>query len=324
MTTPLFSTYRQGENRVTATFLAVLQRLSIPNIDRILGSLVEDTNFSLVNFENQPKVKGKNPDARIKMGRGIWIETKTTRDAVRFDQLKGHLQVVNDEILLLLTPDDDTPSYLPNGVVWANFATLANTIEEILKDEDVPPSEQESFLLREFIYTLRQDGLLDSARPGVMVIGARFGWPMYKRLGVYRCSASKPMRSLENYDYIAFYTNKAIQPRVAKIKSTIEIDITHQDEIDSLSCSQERKLANELKAKVDCYNMTHEFDTQYKIMFLSEFDDEEAGTVKLEREIINDKEDKNGNLSPFTYGQPRYVTLDSLKKARRTSELHLC
>ena len=28
MTTPLFSTYTQGENRVTATFLAVLQRLS--------------------------------------------------------------------------------------------------------------------------------------------------------------------------------------------------------------------------------------------------------------------------------------------------------
>ena len=40
MTTPLFSTYRQGENRVTASFLAVLERLSLPNMDRILQDLV--------------------------------------------------------------------------------------------------------------------------------------------------------------------------------------------------------------------------------------------------------------------------------------------
>jgi hypothetical protein len=32
MTTSLFSTYRQGENRVTSTFLAVLERLSLPHI----------------------------------------------------------------------------------------------------------------------------------------------------------------------------------------------------------------------------------------------------------------------------------------------------
>ena len=57
MTTNLFSTYRQGENRVTATFLAVLQRLSLPNIDRILGALFGETSFSLVSFDNQPRMK---------------------------------------------------------------------------------------------------------------------------------------------------------------------------------------------------------------------------------------------------------------------------
>ena len=45
MTTNLFSTFRQGENRVTSTFMAVLQRLSLPNIDRILQALLDDSTF---------------------------------------------------------------------------------------------------------------------------------------------------------------------------------------------------------------------------------------------------------------------------------------
>ena len=54
MTTPLFSTYSQGENRVTATFLAVLERLSWPKMSRIIGALLGDENFRLVTFINQP------------------------------------------------------------------------------------------------------------------------------------------------------------------------------------------------------------------------------------------------------------------------------
>ena len=50
MTTNLFSTYRQGENRVTSTFMAVLQRLSLPNIDRILQALLGRDDFSLATF----------------------------------------------------------------------------------------------------------------------------------------------------------------------------------------------------------------------------------------------------------------------------------
>lgn len=88
MTTPLFSTYRQGENRVTATFLAVLQRLSLPNIDRILQRLLwEDREtYNLVSFENQVRTKESVPDAKIRMGNTIWIETKTARNSVESDQ----------------------------------------------------------------------------------------------------------------------------------------------------------------------------------------------------------------------------------------------
>ncbi|MYF17290.1 MAG: hypothetical protein F4215_07775, partial [Gemmatimonadetes bacterium] len=156
----LFSTYRQGENRVTSTFLAVLQRLSLPNIDRILGTLVGDTAFSLVSFENQPKGKRSTPDARIRTGFDIWIETKTESNAVRSEQVMRHLKSLGDgERLLLLTPDDDQPRNLGDRVIWSNFRNLVKAIEEILEDESAPPSEKEAFLLREFISMIQEDRL---------------------------------------------------------------------------------------------------------------------------------------------------------------------
>ena len=186
MPTNLFTDYSQGENRVTATFLAVLERLSLPNIDRILGALL-DTDFRLAAFENQPKGKKSTPDAKIGTGHAIWVETKVKLGTVRRDQIKKHLESVSaGGKLLLLTPDDNEPSWLDGlnkcvegkEVVWSNFVTLAGAIEEILKDEEDPPSEREAFLLREFVSMLHEDGLLDP--PGVLVVAARDAWPMYK------------------------------------------------------------------------------------------------------------------------------------------------
>ena len=323
LTTPLFSTYRHGENRITATLLAVLQRLSLPNIDRILQALLEDPAFSLVTFDNLPKGKNSTPDARIGTGSAIWIETKRVRNAVRSSQLEKHLNSLRHrENLLLLTPDDLAPTVLDDRIAWSNFRTLASAFEDILEDESEPPSEKEAFLLREFILMLRQDGLLDSTEPRVMVLGARFAWPMYKKLSVYRCSTNKPMQRLRESDHMAFYAGGKIQPLVPRIKSVIEsIDMTVQEEIKSLEDSQKR-LAEELQGNIYHQEQGHEFGQAFKVMFLSEPADDE--TVNLERPIINDKKDKNGKPTPFTFGQPRYVTLESLKSARYTSELDLC
>ena len=323
MTTPLFSTYRQGENRVTATLLAVLQRLSLPNIDRILQALLEDTAFSLVTFDNQPKGKESTPDARIGTGSAIWVETKTARNAVRGLQVKNHLNSLRpEENLLLLTPDEEAPAGLDDRVAWSNFRTLSGAVEDILEDESEPPSEKEAFLLREFIRMLRQDGLLDSAEPRVMVLGARFAWPMYERLSVYRCSTNKPMQSLRDSDHMAFYVAGNIKPLVPRIKSVVElIDMTQPGQIESLEASQ-RRLTEKLRERIDYHKQGHEFGQAFKVMFLSRPADDE--TVKLEKPIVNDQKDKNGNPTPFTFGQPRYVTLKSLEKASRTSELELC
>ena len=277
MTTNLFSTYRQGENRVTATFLAVLQRLSLPNINRILQALLEETSFSLVSFDSQPQGQGSRPDAKIGTGPAIWIETKTTRNAVRLGQIEKHLASLSDrERLLLLTPDDEVPAGLPNRVVWSNFSTLAEAIEKILEDEEEPPSEREAFLLREFISLLRNDGLLIGQiehRDRVLVVAARWAWPMYEILGVYRCQS---MRSFQASHHIAFYADGEIKRLALRIKSVIEsIDLTHREEIASLDGDQ-KEFAGELLKRIDHHSQHHEFGKAFKVMFLSQPDDVET------------------------------------------------
>ena len=192
MSNNLFSTYRQGENRVTATLLAVLQRLSLPNIDRILRTLIGEAAFSLVSFENQPKGERSTPDARIRMGPAIWIETKTASNAVRSEQIRRHLESLRDgERLLLLTPDDNQPGDFENRVIWSNFRTLVATIKEILEDESEPPSEKEAFLLRELILMIQEDGLIGSTGSRVLVVAAREAWPTYKNLNAYICQSNR-------------------------------------------------------------------------------------------------------------------------------------
>ena len=195
MTTSLFSTYRQGENRVTSTFIAVLQRLSLPNMDRILQALLEDGDFNLVTFTNQVKVKKLDtiPDAKIGMGHAIYIETKTKPNDVGKSQIKGHLEhVKDDERLLVLSPDESKPSLFSEmpfvndkRLVWSNFTTLAGVIEDILSDEGEPPTEREAFLLREILRMLQQDGLLFSSENQCLVIAAGHAWQYYEDLSAY-------------------------------------------------------------------------------------------------------------------------------------------
>lgn len=62
----LFSTYTKGENRVTSSILSVLQFLSLHRTERLLGALMEESEFQLVQFQCQPYSGGQGtPDALI-------------------------------------------------------------------------------------------------------------------------------------------------------------------------------------------------------------------------------------------------------------------
>ena len=99
------------------------------------------------------------------------------------------------------------------------------------------------------------------------------------------------------------------------------IDMCEQDQVGKLKGHQ-KGLAEELRKTIGRLNRWHEFNGRFKIMFLTGPDDDE--TVNRKEPIKNDKQGKSEKLLvPFTYGA-RYVTLESLKSARKTSKLKSC
>lgn len=326
MTTPLFATYHQAENIVTETFLAVLQRLSLANSDRILGALLSDTGFKLVTFDSQRRGTESVPDAWIGTAAAVWMETKIYPNEVNIQQLRNHLKAVNlkaGERLLLLTPDDTLPANLPNGVIWSNFDTLAGAVADILSDGESPPSKREAFLLREFVRMLQKRRLIATNESKVVVIAANQGWPMYQKLGIYRCSVGKPLPSLKTTDYLGFYAGGKIQPLVPRFINEIKsLDLRCEAEIEAITDTDLKEMVEGLREKVSELQQWHEFGDHFRIMFLSGPEDsEDSETVNLGKPVVNDKKDKNGKTTAFTVGQPRYVTLESLQAATKTSEL---
>jgi len=78
---PLFSTYRQGENRVTSSMLAVFERIDLSLLETLLaGAAGEAGAIQMVSFVNQPVGMGASvPDARISASFAYWFEVKTVK-----------------------------------------------------------------------------------------------------------------------------------------------------------------------------------------------------------------------------------------------------
>jgi hypothetical protein len=63
---PLFSTYRQGENRVTSSMLAVFERVGLGILEQLLTAATGEAALTTITFTNQPPGSGASvPDARI-------------------------------------------------------------------------------------------------------------------------------------------------------------------------------------------------------------------------------------------------------------------
>ena len=326
MTTSLFSVYNQRENRVTATFLAVLERLSLPNMDRILQALLEDREFRLVTFVNQPKGRSSRPDAKIHTSPAVWVETKTVHNSVSYGQIKNHLRSLGSgEKLLLLTPDESRPSSLDSRVAWSNFHQLVNAVQVILDDEFESPSEKESFLLRELIRMVKDTGLVTPTESRVLVRAATEAWPAYEEFCAYHHLGDPSFRPS---GYFAFYLGNEVKPIVAKIKSVIKsITLDDPSQVELLDV-EPREFVEKLKARwsLKKHKITQKMQEGFQYhfarptqwMFLSSPDDEE--TVKLANPVKNVTKSKSGRGTAFTQNR-RYVTLESLKRAHTTSDL---
>jgi hypothetical protein len=303
----IFSTYRQGENRVTASILAVLRSLVLPRIEFILGALLGE-EFTLVSFQNQPaKGAAGVPDAEITARARVLLETKTERDALKKDQLTRHLERLmgeRDGRLLVLTPDQSEPAVIKEvrdeRLVWASFADLNQAINDLLGQENEVVSEREEFLLRELQKMIEADGLLQPAK-NVVVVAARVAWPDYRALRAYVTRANRAFRQVE---YMAFYSEGQIQPIVPKI-------LRREPEIEFKPGLHSGQMGEVVQGILNAQGRPWNPD-KAMVFLLSAPDD--PRTIRLSQPVENDLD------GAFVQGQ-RYVTLTDLQMARTTSEL---
>ena len=311
----IFSTYSQGENRVTSSILAVIQSLSLDRIERILGALLEQSELQFVRFVNQPSKGGEGvPDAVIQSSFRLLIETKTERDGLNRPQLERHLARLDDAkeqtaLLLLLTPDDQRPPLVEElgdeRAIWSSFALLCQAIDELLDDNKEVVSEREAFLLRELQSMLETEGLL--ADPyDVVIVAARRAWKTYQDRHVYIC---QPNRSFRNVKRIGFYSRGNIYPLVPLI-------LDKQDDVLFERSAHDGPLGELVDQILDADDSRT--GQRHMVFFLSAPDSDD--TLDLGQNIPNNKKSRTGKNTAFTMGQ-RYVSSEALIAAEKTSDL---
>jgi hypothetical protein len=208
---PLFSPYRQGENSITASLMAVFERIDLSKVERLLAVSSGESALQLFSFENQVRSKrsASVPDARISASFSLWFETKTAPGQVRQDQLCRHLEHLGAdrgyERLFLLTPDAEEPDTVRRlndpHLIWISFRSLSQAIDDLLADGRELVSEKEELLLRELQALFEEDNLLGDPRQ-VVVVPARNAYREYLEYGAYVC---QPRRHFKPVERMAFY-----------------------------------------------------------------------------------------------------------------------
>ena len=322
---PLFSSYRTGENRVTASIMAVLERIDLGVVERLLSAATGEANLPLVSFENQVAAKdGSVPDAGISANFRYLFEVKTTAQAVNTKQLEEHLAHLDgsfgDERLFVLTPDAEEPSVVTQlderRLTWLNFQGLDQAIDELLQDETELLGEQTRFLLYELRALFEQEGLL--GQEDTVVVAARDAYPEYLRTATYSCQPGRAFR--QGVTRMGFYFGGAIQREVPLIRHRRD-NVTFSD--DNAAALREKgdpfdaELATLIPLLLDTSPRVP--GQQYQVFLLSSADDEQ--TLRLAQPIKNTKTDFKGKTWAWTMGQ-RYTHAGVLERnPNTTSEL---
>lgn len=321
---PLFSTYRTGENRVTASMLAVFERIDASILERLLAGSSEESSLTFVKFANQPaEVEGTVPDAEISASFHYIFEVKTEPNALRGNQLDGHLlrfagTTYKDERLIVITPDPEQPPIISERtgqpITWFSFARLNQAIEELLDDRTELVSEQARFLLRELQALFEHEGLLDW--PDTVIVAARVAYPEYIRHSAYVCQSGRSFRS--GLERMGFYANGAIQREVPRIIEQRDQVVFSAETAASYNASGEEseRAIGALIAELlnDSPRLAGE---AYGVFLLSPREDER--TLLLPTEIRNTTRDRSGKPWAWTLGQ-RYTSAAALTSGAATTD----
>ncbi len=321
---PLFSTYRTGENRVTASMLAVFERIDASVLERLLAGASEESSLTFVKFANQPtEVEGTVPDAEISASFHYIFEVKTEPNALRGEQLDGHLHrfegtTYKDERLIVITPDPEQPPIVSERaeqpITWFSFARLNQAIDELLDDRTELISEQARFLLRELQALFEHEGLLDW--PDTVIVAARVAYPEYVRHSAYVCQAGRSFR--KGLERMGFYANGAIQREVPKIIEQRDQVIFSAETAAGYSASDketERAIGALITELLD--DSPRLVGEAYQVFLLSP--QEDGRTLLLPSEIRNTTRDSRGKTWAWTLSQ-RYTSAAALMSGVETTD----
>jgi hypothetical protein len=331
MPAPLLSTYRTGENRITASTMAVLERIDLALVTELLAAATRSgSELESVTFANQITATSSVPDARISARFDWWFETKTVRGAYNAEghsrsQLREHAKLLVGEFdarLFVLTPDpvapawfsvlDDVDPSVVDQILWLSFADLAAQATAVIADPVRPVGEQTRFLLSELVALYEAEGLLTS--DDTVIVAARKAWPEYHELSAYVCQPDRTFR--EGLTHFGFYTDAAIQPTIARILRHEPVVAFTSDEVAARLATGDDAMADVIDKLIAAGKRTA--GESHGVFLLSGPSDSE--TVTLEAPVANDTTDASGKPWAWTLGQ-RYTSLDKLTAAAHTSDL---
>jgi hypothetical protein len=311
---PLFSTYRSGENRVTSSLMAVFQRIEIGLVEQLLGAATGESALSMVTYVNQPKKDfGSIPDAHIAANFDYWFETKTTTNAVKSEQLKRHVERLkageSSQYLFVVTPDNEKPAAVvaidDPRVIWFNFVDLSNAIDGALDGGGPFIGEHAQFLLRELQQLFVEDGLLGAA--DTVIVAAAVAWGEFLANGMYICQPGRSFRA--GLRYMGFYHAGQIEPKIAMIldqrREPIRFDESTVAALRQGSVSDKR-IADAVETSI---LRGPRGVGPYRVFVLSNTIQE--GLVELAHPIKNVSKSSTGRTTAWTQGQ-RYTVLSRL------------
>jgi hypothetical protein len=228
----------------------------------------------------------------------LYIESKVKRNSVDRVQLDEHRKLLaeGNRFLVYVTPDEVKP-VLPDDVYWGSWKKVSESFSQYLQNEKVPNLALLVFLTEQFNTLLANMGLLGERwsldNEQVLVVAGSSGEDLALRRDIYICQNHRRFRPSR---YLTFYNN-------ARIQYLFEVVSEPLDDVDVTKEPKFKEFLQEL-------NPEHGPRRLFHLKRLAE-----VGP------IINDSTDRNGSACPYTYGQPRYTTLDRIRRAKRTSDL---
>ena len=324
--TPLFSTYRQGENRVTGSMLAVFERIDMALVERLLGAASGESELQMVDFKNQDAGDKSVPDASISADFRYLFEVKTTYEAVDETQLRNHLTSLAGhgcEHLFVLTPDVDEPRAVVElredgaPVSWSSFARLSEAIRDTLSASDIMLLEHDELLLRELARLFKEDGLLRPP-PDVAIVSSGRGdaYGFYTKYSLYVCQTNRSFRS--HTAYLGFYGRfdgqKQIRrefPSVRWQRNNVVVSPETASEFVESGDPNVRDVGRALLSAIE--NGHFGGDPEFQVFLLSRPDDK--ATLELPREIEHRKKD-----SWMPFGGHRLYWSVALSEAPETTD----